>query len=101
MTVNHVVIMSLTRALSEVEKQVVLSAANAMKGVIPVIRSLECGFDMGLAGSSDMSFSLIAKFNSAEDYKTYASHPAHVSFVHTHIKPILAENGRRAIQYVV
>lgn len=101
MTVNHVVIMSLARALSEVEKQVMMNAANALKSSIASLTSIECGFDMGLSGAPDMSFTLIAKFNSADDYKAYASHPAHVSFVQTYIKPVLADNGRKAIQYVV
>jgi hypothetical protein len=70
-----------------------------MKEGMPFIRFLECGFDAGIAGEENASFSLTAKFDSERCYLEYANHPLHLSFIEKHIKPILAVDGRRAIQY--
>ena len=101
MVVNHVVIMSLRRAASDVEQTVLVNACRTMAGRIGTVKSLECGFDLGLSGEKAQKFSLIAKFDTMEDYLTYSKHPLHIEFVETHVKPILAEGGRHAIQYEI
>lgn len=101
MVVNHVVIMSLHRAASDVEQSIIRDAFRVMARRIGTVKSFECGFDLGYSGIKAQTFSLIAKFDSMDEYLTYAKHPLHLEFVETHIKPILAEGGRHAVQYEV
>ena len=97
--INHVVILTLSRRVTSLERVNILNAAHNMKEGMPFIRSLECGFDAGIAGDENSSFSLTAKFDSKGCYLEYAKHPLHLNFIEKHIKPILAVDGRRAIQY--
>ena len=76
-----------------------LDAALALPRQINCLKSIKAGFDVGISGKPDMSFSLLAEFDDISGYTTYADHPAHQEFIGTHIKPLLAENGRKAIQY--
>jgi hypothetical protein len=101
MVVNHVVIMTLREAVKDSDASELVKAARHMASKISVISSFECGFDLGITGVQGGKFSIVAKFMSADDYKVYASHPAHMQFVSEVIKPRLAENGRHAIQYEV
>lgn len=53
------------------------------------------------AGVSDGNFdlSVVADFDSAQDYQTYATHPAHQEVIKSLIKPIL--ENRAAVQHHV
>ena len=75
------------------------AAVSSMMNEIGIAKSFECGFDIGLSNPAGQSFSLTARFDSPESYRGYATHPSHVEFVDKFIKPHLAENGRKAIQY--
>ena len=92
--------MNFRRALTLAEMSEMKNALTSMMENIPVVRSFECGFDLGLAASEGQAFSLTARFDSVESYKSYSNHPSHLNFVDTYVKPNLAENGRRAIQYI-
>ena len=99
MVLNHVVILTFSRILDDNEQHAMTRASHGMTDRIPGIRTLECGFDLGLADKSVSSFCLSVKFSSTDDYLTYASHAVHVDFVNTYVKPVLAAGGRKAIQY--
>ena len=101
MPVIHVVIVKFARQLTIEEATVLISAANEMIRNIAVIKKLSCGCDMGIGGDPRMSFSLTAQFESKEAYQEYALDPVHKAFIAAHLKPVMAENGRAAIQYVI
>ena len=101
MTIVHVVILKFHRPLLAREASSLVEAAYAMKSVIPVIKSIKCGCDLGLNEIARSSYSLTAEFSSIDDYKTYSAHPAHVEFINRYLKPYLAVDGRRAIQFEI
>lgn len=99
--INHAVILNLSRRVSSAQKASILNAIQAMRESVPNIVHMEYGFNIGLSGEEDASFSILAKFESREDYVSYANHPAHLQFIEHHLKPIVSADGRRAIQYEV
>ena len=98
---NHVVILTFKRRLEKDEQEALHEACMGLLGEIKQIRSLQCGFDMGLSAEQGISFSLSATFQSSDDYLIYSRHPAHLRFVQTFVSPYLAENGRKAVQYLL
>ncbi len=99
MTVHHSVILSFDVPLSETEKSSILAAASALRERIPCIRSFTCGFDLGLSGRKDQDLAIYATFETPDTFKIYQTHPDHIAFLNDHIKPRLAENGRKACQF--
>ena len=99
MPIQHVVIITFTRQLSQIESDHLIQDARAMTSEIPQIIDLKCGVDMGLSGSPGGMFSLTATFNDVEAYQTYQNHAVHQSFISRHIKPVMAE--RKAVQFEI
>jgi hypothetical protein len=97
MAINHSVIITFRRVLTQQERQALLTDANSMKGSIPEIIRLKCGFDLKLSGAETEIFSLNASFDNVEAYKTYQSHPVHKRFIEAHIQPLMVE--RKAVQF--
>lgn len=99
MTINHVVILTFEHPVSTGDQQAIIQAFNDFVNKVPSVRSFNSGFDIGLTSEPAKSYSILVKFDSKEGYVEYANHPEHVKFVNTFIKPRLAKDGRRAIQY--
>jgi hypothetical protein len=99
MTINHVVILTFSQVLEQSEQIELLEGCLRMRDRIPLIMKFQCGFEIGSSGNKGQSFCISAEFEALEDYKAYAIHPAHIDFVDLFVKPRLADNGRRAIQY--
>lgn len=97
----HTVIVKFIRPLTVQEADSITAAAVAMTDTILEIKSLKCGCDAGINGPERMSFSLTAEFESADAYRSYSQNVHHRNFIAAHITPVLAENGRVAIQYQV
>ena len=96
MTVRHVVCFTwaadaLPDAIAATEV-----ALRALTGLIPEVRALSVGADLGLAaGTSDLA--LVADFDDAEAWQRYQDHPEHQRVVVEHVRPILAT--RAAVQF--
>lgn len=58
----------------------VKSALEALKGKIPVVRSLEIGLNFDSTPDA-FDLSLYAEFNSKDDLKIYQEHPEHLAVV--------------------
>lgn len=75
--IKHIVLFKLK---DEADKATVMNqfkaAIEALPAVIPVIRKIEVGLNMNPAESWDIA--LYSEFDSLDDVKTYAAHPAHV-----------------------
>ncbi|KAL1507324.1 hypothetical protein AB1Y20_008170 [Prymnesium parvum] len=98
MAVRHVVMLKLKQDAAEEDKLRMVRELSSLKDVIPEIKSFHCGLDAGLAeGNHD--FVLTADFASPEDYKAYATHPAHVAVIQEFIKPIVL--SRSAVQFTL
>jgi hypothetical protein len=93
---RHVVLFRWKPETTDAEKQAVRDALQALPAEIPCIRVYRFGDDAGLA-EGNFDFSVVADFDSQEDYREYAGHPAHQALIQDKLRPILAE--RVAVQY--
>ncbi len=96
---RHSVHLQLAPTATDAQKQAMVEALRALPHQIPEIAELACGLDAGLTPSGNHSFALTVDFHSASGYKVYASHPAHLAVISSHIKPILVPGSRTAVQY--
>lgn len=78
--VKHIVLFKLKEELSEAEKLDVMNrfktAIEQLPEVIPCIRKVEVGLNINPAETWNLA--LYSEFDSLEDVKVYATHPAHV-----------------------
>jgi hypothetical protein len=89
---------SWTEAAASDEIAAFVSELTTMPDHVPGILRYEHGDDLQL-GSGTADYVLVADFATVEDYRAYSSHPHHVAFSETRVKPILAEVHR--VQYHV
>lgn len=79
--VKHIVIFRLKEELSGEDKLIVMKkfkeAIEALPPLIPEIRKIEVGLNMNPEESWHIA--LYSEFDSLEDVKKYATHPAHVA----------------------
>lgn len=78
--VKHIVLFKLKDEISENDKQKIANdfkqAIEALPAVINVIRKIEVGINMNPAETWHIA--LYSEFDSLEDVRIYATHPAHV-----------------------
>jgi Stress responsive A/B Barrel Domain len=80
MTFRHAVLINFKADADESYRAKVAQSVNALPEAIPQVRTVACGTDAGLTtGGSD--FAIIVDLDSADDYKKYESHPAHLDLV--------------------
>lgn len=79
--VKHIVLFKLKNEISAEEKQVVAlkfkSAIEALPTVIPFIKHVEVGININ--PDEQWNIALYSEFNTLEEVKSYAVHPAHVA----------------------
>jgi len=63
---------------------------------ITEIAAYTYGADLGLR-EGNYDFAVVADFQNADDFKTYAAHPDHLAFIKDRVTPVIAE--RVAIQF--
>ncbi len=82
---------------SDALKQAVREGLAALPAAIPEIRGYQFGDDAAIV-AGNFEFAIVADFENATDFKTYAAHDAHQKLIAEHIRPILQD--RAAVQYV-
>jgi hypothetical protein len=75
------------------------SALGGLPGLIPEIRAYAFGADAGLGMSANADFAVVADFDDADGYATYAGHPDHQDVIVRLLRPIVGE--RMSVQYTV
>ena len=100
MTVRHVVLGKFVESATTEQKNTMFENLRALPGKIPQILSLVVGEDLELSDGNH-GFALNVEFASGDDYKVYATHPAHVEVITNNIKPILLPGSRTAVQFIV
>ena len=73
---RHVVLIKFNDSASEEKIQALAEKLDALPAAIPELVSLVHGRDAGLS-SGKYDYGVFADFNSAEDYRSYLTHPAH------------------------
>jgi hypothetical protein len=95
---RHVVLFRLHPETSSERRDALVDALDALPAQIPEIRSFEVAADEGLRdGSWDVG--VVALFDDEAGWRTYLDHPAHVSVVDDHVRPLVAE--RASVQLMV
>ena len=95
---RHVVLMRWKPGTSDAEKQAVHEGLAALPAAIPEIRSYQFGDDLAIA-AGNYAFAIVADFENAADFQTYAAHDLHQKLIAEHIRPILQD--RAAVQYAL
>ena len=93
---RHVVLMRWKPGTSDAQKQTVRDGLAAFPAAIPEIRSYQFGDDAAIV-EGNYEFAIVADFNNASDFQTYAAHDAHQKLITERIRPILQD--RAAAQY--
>lgn len=79
--VKHIVLFKLKNEVSAEEKQAVAlkfkTAIEALPAVIPFIKHVEVGININ--PDEQWNIALYSEFNTLEEVKAYATHPAHVA----------------------
>jgi hypothetical protein len=85
---HHVVLITFKDGVTDEQVDAAIEGLNGLLAIIPEIRSLEVGRDLGLsANNSDLG--LVGTFDSAEDYTTYLNHPSHGAVARERIGPFV------------
>jgi hypothetical protein len=94
--VHHVVSFTFTPDASPESIDTLQSRLEALPGLIPEVRAYRVVRDARLReGNADMA--VLADFDDAEGFLTYANHPDHLAVIAECIRPIVA--SRSALQY--
>jgi hypothetical protein len=70
-----------------------------LPAAIPEIRGYWFGPDAGLGISANADFAVVAEFDDADGYASYANHPAHQDVLVRLLRPLMAE--RLSVQFTV
>jgi len=93
--IKHIVMWKFKEDVAESDKQEMKRKLESLKGVVPTLADIEVGLDVvGSDASKDMV--LYSEFNSLDDLKAYAEHPAHLKVV-DFVKPLVCE--RHVVDY--
>ena len=93
---RHVVLMRWKPETSEADKRAVRTGLAALPRSIPEIRSYQFGDDARIV-AGNFEFAIVADFDNASDFRSYAAHEVHQMVIAELIRPILLE--RAAVQY--
>ncbi|MEZ5166784.1 MAG: Dabb family protein [Acidimicrobiales bacterium] len=74
----------------------IVAALEALPAAIPAIARYTVGRDLGLQ-EGNATVAVVGDFASADDYRIYAAHPAHVAVLDNHIRPHMTALTRTQI----
>jgi hypothetical protein len=95
--IRHVALFSFTDEATAEQKEELSRALAELPGAIAEIRDYRFGSDAGLDPERNLEYAVVADFDSIEEYKAYAVHPAHQRVITDLLRPIIAQ--RAAVQY--
>ena len=95
---RQVVLIRWKPGTSDTQKQAVREGLAALPAAIPEIRSYQFGDDAAIV-KGNFEFAVVADFENATDFQTYAAHDAHQKLIAERIRPILQD--RAAVQYAL
>lgn len=73
-------------------------ALRALPGQVPTIRAYVVGPDLEL-GEGRWDYVVTGDFDDVEGYQAYAEHPAHLSVLAEHMKPIIGDRASLQIGF--
>ena len=94
--IRHIVMMKLTTAATDADRNALVEALGELPGLVPEIRSYSIGVDARL-GEGNFELVVVADFDDPDGYAAYSANADHQRVLAELIRPILAE--RAAVQY--
>jgi hypothetical protein len=88
---RHVAVFRWVEGTSSDAVEAFAAGLSSLPGLIPEIRGYSFGPDAGLGVSANADFAVVADFDDAAGYATYAAHPAHQDVIVRLLRPIVAE----------
>lgn len=95
-TFTHVAVFTFKPGTTEAQLEAARAALVELPSLIPEIRGYRFGSDAGLVPGND-DFAVVADFDDADGYRTYAVDPRHLDVIERLIRPITA--SRHAAQF--
>jgi hypothetical protein len=95
--IKHIALFRFHEGTSDAAIDAFGAALDAMVPQVGLLRTYEHGRDLA-ATDGTFDYAVIAGLDSIDDYRTYASHPAHVSVIEHHSSVITAESVRVQVE---
>jgi len=95
--IKHVVMWKFREEVPEADRLEMKRKLESLWGVVPTLIHIEIGMDV-VGGEASKDMVLYSEFQSMDDLKAYASHPAHLKVVEF-VKPLVCE--RHVVDYEV
>lgn len=90
--IRHIAMLAWTEDITPDRLEAIETELRRMPAVMPFIRNYVLARDLDMNSSHD--FVVIADFDSADDYRAYASNPDHQAVIDELIKPVMASIAR-------
>lgn len=94
---THVALFTWKPGTTDAQIGALTDALNALRGVIPEIRSFRVGPDAGVSTGND-AYAVVATFDDIDGFRRYAADPRHLDIIERLVAPIRAT--RHAVQFV-
>ena len=94
--IRHVVMFTFQENASEEQINVLISALQALPGIVPEVKSYRIGRDIGV-NAGNFQLAVTADFDDVAGYLVYRDHPEHQRVIREKGAPIVAQ--RCAVQF--
>lgn len=93
MTIRHIVLFRFRPGTDAADIAALGAALDDLPGQIDEIRSYRHGADLSITDGT-WDYALVADFASVDDYRSYATHPAHLAVIEARVAPIAEQIAR-------
>ena len=95
--ITHVVLFRWKPGLTPEHLEAISAALATMPDLVPSIGTYVYGPNLGVDGTRNMDFAIVATFATVEDWRSYDTHPEHDRIRADVIRPWIAE--RASVQF--
>ena len=97
MGVRHMVMLALKEAATDEQKRAAVDGLRSLAGVVPGMRSLTAGLDLGLIGSHGIG--MVADFDDEASFQAYLGSSEHSRVSKQNLAPVMASAA--IVQYAI
>ena len=90
--IRHVLVLRWVPGVTPDQAEKAARALNALPEVIPALREMRAGTDIGVRDTS-WDFALVALFDDVAGFRSYLDHPEHLRVSQEYLTPIIAERA--------
>lgn len=95
--ITHIVMFRWKPETTAAQVEAIQAALTTMPSLVPTIATYAFGPDLGVGGTANMNFAIVATFASVDDWRAYDGHPDHDRIRAEVIRPWIAE--RVSVQF--